>query len=328
MGNFGLIMSLVAILAVVAIFVFVRSKGPKKEVERQAPRVPPSGDKSDIDFEHPKPDLKLRDVEFGIKPKALPEKPRVEPAQTPSADREPRQMRPEPAPVEAPSRPAPVQREPVRAAPPPPVARTQPAPVQREPVRAEPPPVVARLQPAPVQREPVRAEPPPVVVKPQPAPVQREPVRAAPPPPVVRTQPVVVPPAPKQAPAVRLAPMIYVVDDSAVVRAKMLKMLTVAGYRVQSGNDGVMGLALMKAGLPDLLITDIEMPEMDGHALIAALHADAALQRVPVVAISGHDGVREQLTGFSNVVDAFKKPWDAPVLLAKLEELVGPGIRQ
>jgi CheY-like chemotaxis protein len=265
MGNFGLIISLVAILCVVAVFVFVRSKRPKNQVERQAPRVPPSSSKSDIDFEPSKLDVKLRDVDFGIKPEATPEKPRVDPAQTPSADRVLRKIRAEPASVQAPS----------------------PA--------------------APVQREPARVEPPSTVVKPQ---------------------PVVVPPAPKQAPAVRLAPMIYVVDDSAVVRVKMLRLLTGAGYRVQSGNDGVMGLALMNAGLPDLLITDLEMPEMDGHALIAALHADAALQRVPVVAISGHDGVREQLAGFSNVVDAFKKPWDDPVLLSKLEKLVGRGIPQ
>ena len=265
MGNFGLIMSLVAILAVVAILVFVRYKRPKKQVERQAPWVPPSDDKSDIDFESPKLDLKPRNVDPGIRPEATPERPRVEPAQTPSADRVPRQMRADPAPVEAPS------------------------------------------PPAPVQREPARVEPPPAVVKPL---------------------PVVVPPAPKQAPAVRLAPMIYVVDDSAVVRAKMLRLLTGAGYRVQSANGGVTGLALMNAGLPDLLITDIEMPEMDGYALIAALHADAALQRVPVVAISGHENVREKLIGFSNVVDAFKKPWDDPVLLAKLEKLVGRGIPQ
>lgn len=126
--------------------------------------------------------------------------------------------------------------------------------------------------------------------------------------------------------ATPLAPMIYIIDDSVVIRTKLKKLIAGAGYRIETGGDGFEGVELFKVAQPALLITDIEMPNMDGYEFIAALDGHPDHRSIPVIAISGHDGIRENLAHYPNVVDTFKKPWDELALIARLEVLVGPGI--
>lgn len=199
-----------------------------------------------------------------------------------------------------------------------PAARQEPRDVVA-PAQDQPPPAAEKARP----RDIPEATPAPVRPVEVPQPVAYEP--PARPVTVEKAPEIVAPvkPTPSQLP---VGPaLIYVVDDSTVVRTKLQRLVAKAGYRVQSANDGVQALKLFEAGLPMLLITDIEMPEMDGTELIARLHGDARTRSVPVIAISGHEGIREQLRDYDNVVDAFKKPWDEPQLLARLAELVGPG---
>jgi CheY-like chemotaxis protein len=118
---------------------------------------------------------------------------------------------------------------------------------------------------------------------------------------------------------------ILVIDDDTGFRLMMQKLLEAAGYRVIAGEEGQSGLEAAWSDRPDLIITDIDMPVVDGHKMIQMLRYDPALQ-VPVIVVSGAVDVRNA----QPVLDAgasafFPKPVDRPALLAKISELLTQG---
>lgn len=76
---------------------------------------------------------------------------------------------------------------------------------------------------------------------------------------------------------------ILVVDDDESIRGLLRMHLTAAGYEVQLAADAIAaGYSVLKAP-PDLIITDVNMPHMDGFEFVAALKADTSLPRIPVI---------------------------------------------
>jgi len=76
---------------------------------------------------------------------------------------------------------------------------------------------------------------------------------------------------------------ILVVDDDENIRELLRLHLTAAGYEVELAADAIVaGYRVLKSP-PDLIITDVSMPHMDGFEFVAALRADATLPRVPVI---------------------------------------------
>ncbi len=173
------------------------------------------------------------------------------------------------------------------------------------PPAAEPAPAAEltrhEIEPAAPQDD---VAPPSVAAAP---PVDREPAPVVAPPPAA-------PPPPADAGPARL----LVVDDSAVVRAKLRKVLEGGGHKVDVAKDGREALALLAAGRYTLMVTDLEMPTMSGFELIAAVQTSAGLAALPIVAITGHDDLepyRQRLPGLAGL---FRKPWVDGDLLAHL----------
>ncbi|MPZ47142.1 MAG: response regulator [Betaproteobacteria bacterium] len=86
---------------------------------------------------------------------------------------------------------------------------------------------------------------------------------------------------------------ILVVEDSITARTLLTAMLASAGYQVSAAVDGMEGLAALRAGEFDLVVSDVEMPRMDGFDLTARIRADPRLAAVPVVLVTAL-GQREQ----------------------------------
>ena len=86
--------------------------------------------------------------------------------------------------------------------------------------------------------------------------------------------------------AAPLAPLVLVVDDSLTVRRITQRLLEREGYRVMVAKDGLDGLEKLSAERPTLLLTDIEMPRMDGFDLVRNLRADRKLADLPVIMIT------------------------------------------
>lgn len=111
-------------------------------------------------------------------------------------------------------------------------------------------------------------------------------------------------------------PLVLVADDDPDLRAYIRSSLRAAA-RVAEAADGAEALALARRETPDLVIADVRMPGLDGHALCAALHADAATAAVPVLLVSGEPpGTRACAEGF------LAKPFNAAGLRAAVALLL------
>jgi chemosensory pili system protein ChpA (sensor histidine kinase/response regulator) len=87
-------------------------------------------------------------------------------------------------------------------------------------------------------------------------------------------------------PAVAAAPMVLVVDDSLTVRRVTQRLLVREGYRVVLAKDGMDALERLAEEVPQVILSDIEMPRMDGFDLVRNIRADARLRDLPVIMIT------------------------------------------
>jgi CheY-like chemotaxis protein len=120
---------------------------------------------------------------------------------------------------------------------------------------------------------------------------------------------------------------ILIIDDDPAIQNIFTQFLEAVGHRVQTASNGKDALALMKTEAPDLVITDIMMPEMDGLELVT--HLRDSLPDLPVIAISG--GMKTSPMNFLPLAKRFgackvlEKPVSMKDLLANVEELLANG---
>jgi CheY-like chemotaxis protein len=132
-------------------------------------------------------------------------------------------------------------------------------------------------------------------------------------------------PAHAHAPAAATLPQaadLLLVDDSAVARTKLRRLFEGAGYTVQLACDGVEALALLKRERFGMMITDLEMPNMDGVTLINTCVAQPHTARMPIMAISGHEGLRAKFNECRDVCGIHRKPWVDDILLSHVAAVV------
>ncbi|MBI5548437.1 MAG: Hpt domain-containing protein [Deltaproteobacteria bacterium] len=113
---------------------------------------------------------------------------------------------------------------------------------------------------------------------------------------------------------------ILVVDDSLTTRSAMKAILEIAGYQVLPASDGEEALALLKQTRCRLVVTDVQMPRMDGLTLTRNLKADPALSRLPVIVVTSLDSPSDRAAGLEAGADGYLVKRD--VERGKLLELV------
>lgn len=113
---------------------------------------------------------------------------------------------------------------------------------------------------------------------------------------------------------------ILIVDDDASMRFLLKMLFESAGYQVVEAHHGAAALERLDEARPDLVVTDLMMPVMDGHQLIALLRSDAETQSIPILATSA------RLAGASDAADAvLTKPFDPDDFLEIARTLVEGG---
>jgi two-component system chemotaxis sensor kinase CheA len=124
----------------------------------------------------------------------------------------------------------------------------------------------------------------------------------------------------------RQAPKVLVVDDQFTVRELQRSILRASGYRVEVACDGREALDALNTKEPfDLVVTDLQMPEMDGLALLAAIRADPEHSSLPVVIVTSRGSEEDRKRGAQAGADAYivKDEFDQQALLETVERLVG-----
>jgi two-component system chemotaxis sensor kinase CheA len=123
------------------------------------------------------------------------------------------------------------------------------------------------------------------------------------------------------------APTILVVDDSLSARMMEKGMLEAGGYRVVLASDGEEGLALLGRGGIDLVVSDVEMPHMDGLAMVRRLREQAGTRDLPVIIVSSMGSDKDRRRGLEVGADGYlvKGELNQQTLLEAVERLVGNG---
>ena len=148
-------------------------------------------------------------------------------------------------------------------------------------------------------------------------------------PPVAAFKPAAPPPAPRPTPA-RAAPrtraetVVLVADDSKVVRVKLGRLLEQHGFQVMLAEDGLAALRQMQLQTPHVLLTDAEMPGLDGLELTRQVRSQPHMAHVVVLMITSADASLGPAAAAVGVTALLGKPYAEDQLLAHLDGVRSP----
>ena len=117
---------------------------------------------------------------------------------------------------------------------------------------------------------------------------------------------------------------VMIVDDSPSVRHLTSKVVAGAGWTVLTAKDGMDALEQLLSGakLPAVILSDIEMPRMDGYELAASLRRTEELQAIPMIMITSRAAEKHREKAFENGVSRYlTKPYDDKELIEEIREL-------
>ncbi|WP_228520420.1 hybrid sensor histidine kinase/response regulator transcription factor [Flavobacterium sp. CSZ] len=115
---------------------------------------------------------------------------------------------------------------------------------------------------------------------------------------------------------------VLIIDDNVEIRAYLIKLFS-ESYMVYSAENGEEGLKLTKKHMPDLVISDITMEEMDGLELCRKIKENDALSHIPVILLTASKNPETHLQGINDGADDYiTKPFDDDILVARVESLL------
>lgn len=118
---------------------------------------------------------------------------------------------------------------------------------------------------------------------------------------------------------------ILIVDDSPSVRMVNAGLIKKAGWQPLIAKDGIEALEILqesKRNLPDVILTDVEMPRMDGYDFLATLKKQPVLRHIPVIMITSRAGEKHRAKAFDLGADEYiSKPYEDAELLDKIKTL-------
>ena len=109
---------------------------------------------------------------------------------------------------------------------------------------------------------------------------------------------------------------ILVVDDNPDLTDFLKKALGEYFKRILTASDGVEALQLIKSHTPDIIVSDVMMPRMNGYELCKNIKEDIAISHIPVILLTARDDKQSQMSGYKNGADAYlTKPFEVEMLM-------------
>lgn len=116
---------------------------------------------------------------------------------------------------------------------------------------------------------------------------------------------------------------VLIVEDSPTQAERLRRLIAAAGYRVRLATNGRHALELIAAAKPQLIVSDIIMPEMNGYELCRALKADPTLADIPVILVTALNDSRDIIRGIESGADNFiRKPYSEAYLLNRISQVL------
>jgi len=125
-----------------------------------------------------------------------------------------------------------------------------------------------------------------------------------------------------QHPAARIQEIILIVEDNADIRAYIREQLE-NDYKVIEGCNGEEGLSIAQKEIPDLIITDVMMPKMDGYQFSKKIRGDEKTSHIPIIMLTAKAGLDDKMEGLETGVDDYlTKPFSARELKVRVKNLI------
>ena len=117
--------------------------------------------------------------------------------------------------------------------------------------------------------------------------------------------------------------LLYIEDNEDNLYMLTLWFDVLGGYEIVSAPDGAAGIAMAAAELPDLILMDLNLPEIDGWEATRRLKADPATRDIPIIALTAHAMAGDRERAIATGCDDFEtKPVEFDRLLAKIERVL------
>jgi DNA-binding NarL/FixJ family response regulator len=116
---------------------------------------------------------------------------------------------------------------------------------------------------------------------------------------------------------------ILIVDDDLGTRLSISDYLELSGYSVIMADNGQDGLAMVKANYPDLIVTDIVMPRLNGYELVRQVRQQPHFRLLPVILLTARTKTQERILGYQSGCDLYlPKPFELEELAAAIRNLL------
>ena len=118
---------------------------------------------------------------------------------------------------------------------------------------------------------------------------------------------------------------VLIVEDEEDIRELVSYHLLKEGYQIASVTSGEEALALVEKQIPDLILLDLMLPELDGFAVCEILRRDARTANIPIIILTAMSGELARVAGMgSGANDFITKPFSPKYLLARIENVLHP----
>ncbi len=119
-----------------------------------------------------------------------------------------------------------------------------------------------------------------------------------------------------------MARILAVDDEPNIVRLIQVNLERM-GYTVETANNGVQALEKIRANRPDLVVSDVMMPEMDGFELLSTIRREAALEDLPVIMLTAKAQDRNVMEGYQRGADMYlTKPFNPMELISFVKRIL------
>ncbi|MEM9151711.1 MAG: response regulator transcription factor [Cyanobacteria bacterium P01_F01_bin.3] len=116
---------------------------------------------------------------------------------------------------------------------------------------------------------------------------------------------------------------LLLVDDEPGLREAVRAYLEDSGFTVDVASNAKMGWEMLERRIPDLVISDIMMPQVDGYEFLRQMREDSRFSRLPVVFLTARGMTKDRIEGYQASVDAYlSKPFDPDELVAVVTNLI------
>ena len=117
-------------------------------------------------------------------------------------------------------------------------------------------------------------------------------------------------------------PLVLIVEDELTMR-KSLRLCLEPDYRVLEADDGDVGIRKAFETIPDLIISDIKMPKVDGFRVCQTLKENEKTSHIPIILLTAYDEISVKISGFETGADQYlTKPFDVDELLVRVSSLI------